>query len=158
MTHNVKKPTNANPEQDWSSRGASYTEDFTNSRGEEHLSMSSVAELESVPIETSACEPVDFPIVTVPETEKHPITSSEMQIVDKSVIEEGNVKQKKDQNLHSASGSSIVETNDEDDADDWLKEESSGIGSSKETTVPIDNDDDVSFSDLEEDEADVPAS
>ncbi|KAL8117816.1 uncharacterized protein LOC141723432 [Apium graveolens] len=156
LTHNVKKQTNANPEQDWSSRGASYTEDSINSQGDEHLSVSSVAELESVPIETSASEPVDFPLV--PETEKHPITSSEIPIVDKSVIEEGNVKPKKDQNLHSASGSSIVETNDEDDADDWLKEENSGIGSSKETTVPIDNEEDVSFSDLEEDEADVPAS
>ncbi|KAK1363694.1 BSD domain-containing protein [Heracleum sosnowskyi] len=156
LTHNLKKPTNANPEQDWSSRGASYTKGSTNSQGEKQVSVSSVAEVESVPIETSACEPVDFPIVTVPETEKHPITSSE--IVDKSVIEEGNVKQKKDQNSRSASASSIVETNDEDDADEWLKEESSGIASSKGTTVSIDNDDDVSFSDLEEDEADVPAS
>lgn len=148
LTHNIKKPTNANPEEDWSSREASYTKDSTNSQGEEHL---------SVPIETSV-EPVDFPVVTAPETEKHPITSSEIQIVDKSVIEEGNVKQKNDQNSRSASASSIVENNDEDDADDWLKEESSGIGSSKETPVPIDNDDDVSFSDLEEDEGDDSAS
>lgn len=133
-------------------------EDSTNPQNEEHLTALSAAELESLPIETSVCEPVDFLVTAVPETEKHPITSSEIQIVDKSVIEEENVKQKKDQNLHSASASNIVVNNDEDDADDWLKEESSGTGGSKETTIPIDNDEDVSFSDLEEDEGDVAAS
>lgn len=130
--------------------------DSTNLQDEEHLSASSTVALESVPIETSVA--VEFPVAAVPEseTEKHPITSTEIEIVDKSVIEEGNVKQKKDQNLRSTSASDIVENNDEDDADEWLKEESSGTGGSKGTTIPLDNDDDdVSFSDLEEDEGDA---
>lgn len=132
--------------------------DSTNLQDEEHLSASSTVALESVPIETSAVA-VEFPVATVPEseTEKHPITSTEIEIVDKSVIEEENVKQNKDQNLRSTSASDIVENNDEDDADEWLKEESSGTGGSKGTTIPLDNDDDddVSFSDLEEDEGDA---
>ncbi|GMJ03859.1 hypothetical protein like AT3G49800 [Hibiscus trionum] len=92
------------------------------------------------------------------ETEKHPVQSAEMQVVDKSVIEEEPMKDIKRQ--HSTSGSSGVSIEKfEDDTDDWLKDESSEVGGRSATTIPLGNDDDVSFSDLEEDtDDDVPIS
>lgn len=68
------------------------------------------------------------------ETVKHPIHIDEIQIVDKSVIKEEPQKEGKDE-------------------DDWLKEESSENVSNR-VTIPIENDEDVSFSDLEDDDDD----
>ncbi|XVF61391.1 hypothetical protein PTKIN_Ptkin08bG0125600 [Pterospermum kingtungense] len=98
---------------------------------------------------------------TVPdeiETEKHAVQSAEMQVVDKSVIEEEPMKESKHQ--PSTSGSSGVSVEKfEDDGDDWLKEENvEGVGTSA-TRIPLGNDEDVSFSDLEDDDDDdVPIS
>ncbi|XP_010463759.1 PREDICTED: uncharacterized protein LOC104744398 [Camelina sativa] len=88
------------------------------------------------------------------ETDKHPIESKEIQIVDKSIIEE------------TASSSRLinvqVDDEEEDDADDWLNDEEetssvSAIEGRANTNHPLGEDDeDVSFSDLEEeDEGDV---
>ncbi|PSR87912.1 Protein PRRC2A like [Actinidia chinensis var. chinensis] len=52
----------------------------------------------------------------------------------------------------------VLEEKYDDDGDDWLKEESSEIIGTGGTTIPIENDEDVSFSDLEEDDGDVPTS
>ncbi|KAL4351337.1 hypothetical protein GQ457_06G040470 [Hibiscus cannabinus] len=91
------------------------------------------------------------------ETEKQSVQSAEMQVVDKSVIEEEPMKETKHQ--HSTSGSSGVSIEKfEDDADDWLKEETSEVGSRSAITIPLGNDEDVSFSDLEDDDDDVPIS
>ncbi|KAI3500300.1 hypothetical protein L1887_36119 [Cichorium endivia] len=73
------------------------------------------------------------------ETEKHPIPTEEVQIIDKSVIQEEPRNETKTQNQIS------VEANDEDD---WLKEETS----ESVIPIPIENDEDVSFSDLEEED------
>ncbi|KAG6383041.1 hypothetical protein SASPL_157217 [Salvia splendens] len=82
--------------------------------------------------------------------------STRIQIVDKTVTEEKPDEQGKDQ--HSGSSSLDVSGDkDEDDADDWLKEETE-TGDAVGKTIPIENDDDVSFSDLEDDDADVPTS
>ncbi|CAL9245043.1 unnamed protein product, partial [Arabidopsis halleri] len=101
--------------------------------------------------------PVDF------ETDKHPIESKEIQIVDKSVIEE--------RSTSTASSSRFinvhVDDEEEDDADDWLNdEETSSVsaieGRSTSNHHPLGEDEeDVSFSDLEEDndgESDVKVS
>ncbi|KAL1537059.1 hypothetical protein AAHA92_29617 [Salvia divinorum] len=95
---------------------------------------------------------------TAPDTKT--VTSSadrtQIQIVDKTVTEEKHGEQGKDQ--HSGSNSLDVSGDkDEDDADDWLKEETE-TGDAVGKTIPIVNDDDVSFSDLEDDDADVPTS
>ncbi|XP_020884750.1 uncharacterized protein LOC110229306 [Arabidopsis lyrata subsp. lyrata] len=88
------------------------------------------------------------------ETDKHPIESKEIQIVDKSVIEE--------RSTSTASSSRFinvqVDDEEEDDADDWLNdEETSSVsvfeGRSTSNHHPLGEDEeDVSFSDLEEDE------
>ncbi|XP_010444613.1 PREDICTED: uncharacterized protein LOC104727254 [Camelina sativa] len=91
------------------------------------------------------------------QTDKHPIESKEIQIVDKSVIEE------------TASSSKLinvqVDDEEEDDADDWLndEEETSSVGAiegrANTNHPPGEDDEDVSFSDLEEeDEGDVKVS
>lgn len=97
------------------------------------------------------------------ETDKHPIESKEIQIVDISVIEE--------RSTSTASSSRFinvqVDDEEEDDADDWLNdEETSSVsafeGRSTSNHHPLGEDEeDVSFSDLEEDndgESDVKVS
>ncbi|KAH6803598.1 hypothetical protein C2S51_031845 [Perilla frutescens var. frutescens] len=85
------------------------------------------------------------------------VQRDEIQIADKPVIEEKHVGQVKDQHLGSGS-LNVSGEKDEDDADDWLKEETSEMGDAVGKTIPIENDDDVSFSDLEDDDGDVPTS
>ncbi|EOA13408.1 hypothetical protein CARUB_v10026447mg [Capsella rubella] len=111
-----------------------------------------VPELSPVEI-VSTIESSDF------ETEKHPIESQEIQIVDKSVIEGFEAS--------TASSSRVinvqVDDEEEDDADDWLNDEDtssvSAIEGRASTNHPIiEDEEDVSFSDLEEDEGDVKVS
>ncbi|KAJ4714690.1 putative BSD domain-containing protein [Melia azedarach] len=112
---------------------------------------------ESMPLETSAAD-ADPSVVAIDfETEKYPVQSNEMQIVDKSVVREEAVDSTKHQ--HSLSSSSVaIEEKFEDDGDDWLKEESSEMVGMSGSTMQLGNDEDVSFSDLEEDDGDVPVS
>ncbi|KAE8735893.1 hypothetical protein F3Y22_tig00000329pilonHSYRG00391 [Hibiscus syriacus] len=122
---------------------------------EESLSVPSSTQYEAVLLKASRNEDHAIAIAIEIETEKHPVQSAEMQVVDKSVIEEESMKEIKHQ--HSTSGSSGVSIEkSEDDADDWLKEEISEVGNRNATTIPFGNDEDVSFSDLEEE--DVPIS
>ncbi|XP_050206930.1 uncharacterized protein LOC126656404 [Mercurialis annua] len=130
---------------------------------QQSLSVPSRLEFESVPLKTSimaktsgnAAVPSVF--VDEQETEKHPVQSKEIQIVDKAVVQEEPVSLTKDPSS-STSTSKIPDENCEDDADDWLKEESSEMVGSSGTTIHIENDEDVSFSDLEEDDEEVPIS
>ncbi|XP_022950151.1 uncharacterized protein LOC111453327 [Cucurbita moschata] len=94
-------------------------------------------------------------MVTVVETDKHPIKNVEIQVVDKPVIEEIPLQTGVE---HSHSGASQVF--DEiyvDDGDDWLKEETLEIDGDGGTNIPAGNDEDVSFSDLEDDDQEVTA-
>lgn len=80
---------------------------------------------------------------------------NEIKIFNKSITEEKHVDQVKNQ--HSGSASlDVSEEKDEDDADDWLKEETSENGDDVGKIIPIENEEDVSFSDLEDDDVDVP--
>ncbi|KAI3808510.1 hypothetical protein L1987_24461 [Smallanthus sonchifolius] len=71
--------------------------------------------------------------VTAIETVKHPIQIDDVQIVDKSVVQE--------------------ESREGKDEDDWLKEESSETVTNR-VTILIESNEDVSFSDLEEEDDD----
>lgn len=102
------------------------------------------------PVKTISVEAIHTSETSEVETEKHPIETKEIQVVDKPVIEE------------RASPRVIdVQVDDDDDADDWLKDEdNAGTVSSRGATKHVveDEDEDVSFSDLEEDDDDVPVS
>jgi hypothetical protein len=87
------------------------------------------------------------------ETDKHQVASPDIQIVDKSVIQEEPVYQTKDIEI------SGDDDDNNDGDDDWLKEDtgetSGGVSSgptTTTTTIAIENEEDVSFSDLEEDD------
>ncbi|KFK34249.1 hypothetical protein AALP_AA5G120300 [Arabis alpina] len=97
------------------------------------------------------------------ETEKHPIETKEMEVVDKPVIEERPAPTHHDKPVQiPVTGSSSprvidVQVDDDDDADDWLKDEDNA-GTVSATKHVVDEDEDVTFSDLEEDDDDVPVS
>lgn len=94
-------------------------------------------------------------MVTDVETDKHPIKNVKIQVVDKPVIEEIPLQTGIE---HSHSGpSKDFDDIYVDDGDDWLKEETLEIDGDSGTNIPIGNDDDVSFSDLEDDDQEVPA-
>ncbi|KAL6843613.1 hypothetical protein ACP4OV_026675 [Aristida adscensionis] len=82
-------------------------------------------------------------VVPIPEfeTEKHPIHVTEVAVVDKSVIKEQLPED------HTKTSSFLQEAFD-DDVDDWFDEEANLAG---HTTIHIGDEEDVSFSDLEED-------
>ncbi|XVE86969.1 hypothetical protein DITRI_Ditri18aG0078400 [Diplodiscus trichospermus] len=124
---------------------------------EESLSVPSPTQTNPLPVKASGIEVSATSVPVEIETEKHPVQSAEVQVVDKSVIEEEPMQETKHQ--HPSSGSSGVSMEKfEDDGDDWLKEENSEAVGTSATTIPIGNDEDVSFSDLEEEDDDVPIS
>lgn len=87
------------------------------------------------------------------ETQKHSVTSTEMRIINKSVVEERPLIQTTSKDI-SSSVSKPLDPEFEDEGDDWLEEDNTEIVS---TTVSIGNDEDVSFSDLEDDDDRSPA-
>ncbi|KAI3747841.1 hypothetical protein L6452_10525 [Arctium lappa] len=135
LAHELKNHSYAHSKNE-GPRGKFHPENMLDSAPGEHRSFPSGTKLESVPLE-----------ISVIETEKHPIHSDEIQIVDKSVIQE----EPHNQNRRSKATSIAMEGKDE--TDDWLKEESSEIVGGR-VTIPIENDEDVSFSDLEDDDDD----
>lgn len=117
--------------------------------------------VEKQPVVSSEIQIIDKPVVeggvaTHKNVEKQPAISSEIQIVDKSVVEGGLATHKNVEKPQSVSTIKLQES-DGDDGDDWLKEEGTEFVGVSKTTIPIDNEEDVSFSDLEEDDMDVPA-
>lgn len=82
-------------------------------------------------------------------TEKLPVQTDEVEIVDKTVIKEEPPRQA--QKDHSdASKVSVEQFSDDEEEDDWLKEETEETGASRSTNIPLVNEEDVSFSDLED--------
>ncbi|KAL5755119.1 hypothetical protein ACOSP7_023339 [Xanthoceras sorbifolium] len=120
----------------------------------ECLSVPSRDQPESVPLKTSAIESA----AADSETEKHPVQSTEIQVVDKSVVKEEPVEMPKHQKSISDSSDKVVEVKFEDHDDDWLKEENSEEAGVSGSTMHLGNDEDVSFSDLEEEDEDMPTS
>lgn len=154
LTYELQNRAKAKPEQG----DGTHSKHLSESPREESLSVPSTVPTESVSLDKGTLPSDKFTSSTDLETEKYPVASTEIQIVDKSVIEEGPKKQD-DKIAHSNSTSRITEEKDEDDGDDWLKEESSEMVGSSRNSVPVLNDEDVSFSDLEEEEdGEVPTS
>ncbi|XP_010248356.1 PREDICTED: uncharacterized protein LOC104591249 [Nelumbo nucifera] len=138
-------------EPDWPKRGMSYECEGTNLVHEGCLSASCNSLYESVSLKTFASEYTSVPVTDF-ETEKHPVVSSEMQIIDKSVVEEGPAVNSKDKaDFLLGSSSKDLDQKFEDDGDEWL-EDNSDLGGFSGTTIPLGDEEDVSFSDLEEDD------
>ncbi|KAJ6399880.1 hypothetical protein OIU84_015521 [Salix udensis] len=172
LSHELQNKTKAKSTPDWSGVGTFNVKDTADLPHEESLTVPSRAKSESVPITTSGMEAVSPTlaaetfdneaapsIVSVEsETKKHPVESTQMQIIDKSVVEERKVDQTKHQHSPSSSSSGVLEEKFDDDGDDWLKDDSSEMIGVSGPSMPLGNDEDVSFSDLEEDDGDEPAS
>ena len=85
---------------------------------EQHLFVPSNAQLEPVPLQTSAAEAAPSVVVSDVEMEKHVVP----EIIDKSVVKEAPVISSAEQSSSGSTNRFLDETYD-DDADDWLKEE-----------------------------------
>ncbi|XP_065873121.1 uncharacterized protein [Euphorbia lathyris] len=170
LSHELKNQ-NKGTKPEWTESGASGSRETADLPHEVSLSVPSSDYSESVPSKKPVFEgpPVTFSEKTpeneaLPsgfkdeiESEKHPIQSTEIQIVDKAVVEESSVNH--NQNQHIPITTSKVLEEKYDDTDDWLKEESSEVVGTSGGAVHIENDEDVSFSDLEDDDdVDVPTS
>jgi len=127
---------------------------------EQHLFVPSNAQLESVPLQTAPVEEAPPMVVSNVKTEEHPVKSDVAQPIDNSVVKEAPINPSAEQSASGSTNRFSYDETYEDDADDWLKEEDSSemVGPSG-TTVHTGDDEDVSFSDLEEeDDGDVHAS
>lgn len=93
---------------------------------------------------TSLGEPIPFEKTRDVETEKYPVISSEMKYVDKSVIEEEPIIKTSKLGLSIK----VADQKSDEEGDDWL-EDNADVASS---TIPLGNEEEVSFSDLEEDD------
>jgi len=87
-------------------------------------------------------ETASYMPITEIEIEKHPIQVTEVAVVDKSVIKEELPKD-------CTETSNILQDAFDDDIDDWFDEEADLGG---HPTIHIGDEEDVSFSDLEEDD------
>lgn len=139
------------------SSGRDLRTDSVDSSHKEHSSVPSNAQSESAPSQVSVVGAAEPAVVAITEREKHPVETTEIQIIGKPVVKEKIIYQKEYQHSHSGSSSRVLDNKSEDDADDWLKEEETLEGADvRGTTVHIENDEDVSFSDLEDDDGDMP--
>lgn len=139
------------PETDCFGRSTSYLNDHENVLQEDLVPTSSYYTPEIMSPRMYATEPTISTVTTDCETEKHPIESTEVQFIDKAVIEEKQVVAE-DKNLSVSWSSKIQIPNYEDDCDDW-PDEDSDLGGQNETAICVENEDDISFSDLEDDDS-----
>ena len=153
LTHVLDKRNKEKEGQNSSAGGNVQSEE-----AEHHLSVPSSVQRESHPPQTSVVEVAPSAVESDVGMDKQPVQSTEVEIVDKSVVKEAPVKPAAEQ----SSSSSVNKFSDEmyeDDADDWLKEDTSEmVDGGTGTSIPTANEDDVSFSDLEEDDGEVPVS
>lgn len=154
LSSELKNRTKGKSELVGSRSGTSY--DFSRNADlaqKDTLAAPSFEHPESVPLEASAHESTP----AVAETDKHPVESTEMQVVDKSVVKEEPIETDKKKKLSSFDSShEVVEVRFEDHDDDWLKEENSEMAGVGGSTMNLGDDEDVTFSDLEDDDDDIP--
>ncbi|XVF36449.1 hypothetical protein REPUB_Repub19eG0059500 [Reevesia pubescens] len=131
------------PETDWYGRSISHIGDSSSIMHEGLIpSVSSYFSFETASPRTYTSEPASS-ITTDYETEKHPVESTEMPFVDKSVIED------KD-HLVGPSSKISIPTFEDDDEIDWPEDDDSEFGDYSGATVCMENEEDISFSDLED--------
>ncbi|XP_042501470.1 uncharacterized protein LOC122079246 [Macadamia integrifolia] len=140
------------PEPNWSGRGTSYRRDTTTALHEEHQPASPNIFSENQAVKKFAFEHTAVPGTDF-ETERHPVASTEMRIIDKSADEEVPAvwTTKKDLVVTTPK---ILDQKFEEDGDEWLEDDNnSELGGFSGTTIPPGHEEDVSFSDLEEDDS-----
>ncbi|XP_057761304.1 uncharacterized protein LOC130981682 [Arachis stenosperma] len=145
LAHTLEKRSTENEEHDLSAKG-----DFPTKEGDQDLLVPTSVPLESVPLQVKAAVVEAAPSVDMSdfEMEKHPVT----QTTDVSMIKEAPVNLTAEQSSSISANRFLDEAYDEDDADDWLKEDSSEMVGGSGTSGPAGNEEDVSFSDLEEED------
>ncbi|MED6226154.1 hypothetical protein PIB30_100679 [Stylosanthes scabra] len=114
-----------------------------------YLSVPTSIQQESLPLQTSFVEAAPSLLVSDVKMDK-PVQCTQVQDTKNSMVKEAPVKPSIE---HSSSSSADKISDELDDDDDWLKEDdTSEMAVHTGTSNPIANDDDVSFSDLEEDD------
>uniref|UniRef100_A0A0D9V642 BSD domain-containing protein n=1 Tax=Leersia perrieri TaxID=77586 RepID=A0A0D9V642_9ORYZ len=105
---------------------------------------------EAPSFEESTPEPI-----RVVEADKHPILTSEVEIIDKSVIEEELVVKNEIKIPSDSEKTNLYTTTEDDDkeVEDWLKDVAP-VSSKTGNVNPAGQEEDISFSDLEDDEDD----
>ncbi|CAM8879296.1 unnamed protein product [Rhodiola kirilowii] len=156
LTQEMQNRRETEVESDISEGDTFCKKEYDASSHEISLSVPSDAQVETVPSHPSASKSAPTEAL-IPETERYTESVKDIQIVDKSVVKEGPKTVPQAQRSSPDLPSSSFNDNDEDD--DWLKEETTeaGTGTGSGINIPITNDEDVSFSDLEEDDTDIPA-
>ncbi|KAK6277631.1 hypothetical protein POUND7_017954 [Theobroma cacao] len=146
------------PETDWYGRSTSHLGDSSSIMHEDFIpSSSSYFAFETMSPRTYASEPASS-ITTDYETEKHPVESTEMPFVDKSVIEENPVSNTEDKDCLVGPSSKIMVPNFEEDEIDWPEDDDSEFGGYSGAVICVENEEDFSFSDLEDvDDSSTPA-
>ncbi|KAL2346497.1 hypothetical protein Fmac_000497 [Flemingia macrophylla] len=138
------------PEYEIFGRSASYSrdnpqhDDFTTNLSDDAYS-------DDMPNRTVGYRTTSLSMMSDYETEKHMVESSGVHFTDKSVIEENSIIKTENKDLKCGWPSHIIIQDYDDDDDEW-PEEDSDLGGYGGTTHPIVNEEDISFSDLEDDD------
>ncbi|XP_059631161.1 uncharacterized protein LOC132274032 [Cornus florida] len=134
-------------ESDWFGRSTSYSKESPQSWQDDFGPPSSDDTPRNMSHGAFTFEPSTYSATTEFETDKHPVVTSEIQIIDKSVIEEEPVIKTRVKDF--VAGPSLVPAQKYDEDDDWLEDNSELDGYSGAAFVG--DGEDVSFSDLEDD-------
>ncbi|XP_020211497.1 uncharacterized protein LOC109796226 [Cajanus cajan] len=138
------------PEFEIFGRNASYPrdiaqhDDFTPNLSDDGYS-------DDMPNRTFGYRTTSFSMMSDYETDKHMVESSGVHFTDKSVIEENSIIKTENKDLKCGRPSHIIIQDYDDDDDEW-PEEDSDSGGYGGTTHPMVNEEDISFSDLEDDD------
>ncbi|XP_027355405.1 uncharacterized protein LOC113865198 [Abrus precatorius] len=107
---------------------------------------------DDLPNRTYECRITSLSMVANYVTEKHTVESSGTNFIDKSVIEENSIMKTDDSKDLKCRRPSQIIIQDYDDEDDEWPEEDSDLGEYGGTIHPMVNEEDISFSDLEDDD------
>ncbi|GAB4839280.1 hypothetical protein Ancab_028807 [Ancistrocladus abbreviatus] len=115
-----------------------------------------VEHLDNMQCSTHASELASSPTTVDSAFERHPFSSTEVQYFDKFVVEEKPVIITADKsNLPSTAPRNFLQNFEDDDDDDWPEDDFSGHRMSI-AAIPVGIDEEVSFSDLEDDDCSLP--
>ncbi|PON65540.1 BSD domain containing protein [Parasponia andersonii] len=142
---------------EWYGRSTSCLKESTDFLREDLGSVSSFdAHCEDTLIGTFPSQSTSIFVSTAFENDKDPVEGSELEFVDKSVIEEKPVVKTEDKSVTVGPSSNILVKYHEDDEDDDWPEEDFEFNEYSGTSLPVGNEDDISFSDLEDDDFQAP--